>query len=164
MSLKATIQNDVKEALKSGNSEKRMTLGMLLASIKSREIEKRSQFTKTVSDVAELELKSQLNDEEIVEVISSEVKKRKDSVVQYESGGRPELAEKEKAEIDFLMAYMPEQLSEDEIKRIVKDKISESGATGPKDMGKVIGLAMPQLKGKAEGSLVSKIVKEELGA
>ena len=164
MSLKQTIQNDVKEALKSGQAEKRMTLGMLLAAVKTREIEKRSKFTSETSDATELDAKSQLDDAEVVEVLSSELKKRRDSIAQYESAGRPELADKEKDEIDMIMAYMPEQMSEEAIKAEAQKTISEVGAAGPKDMGKVLGALMPKVKGKADGQLVSKIVKELLGA
>lgn len=162
MSLKQTIQNDVKEALKSGQSEKRMTLGMLLAAIKSKEIEKRVKFAKEITDTTELEAKSQLDDSEVIDVLSSELKKRRDSITQYESAGRPELADKEKSEIEMLMAYMPEQMSEEAIKAEAQKVISEVGAAGPKDMGKVLSALMPKVKGKADGQTVSTIVKELL--
>ncbi len=144
--LKEKLQTDVKDALKAGNAEKRMVLGMVLAAIKNKEIEKRDE----------------LNDDDMIAVIASEIKKRKDSVEQFEKGGRPELAAQESHEIEILMAYMPEQISEDEIKTEVEKAIKEIGASGPKDMGKVIGAVMAKVKGKADGTLVSKIVKELL--
>lgn len=160
--LKEKLQTDIKEALKAGNSQKRTLLGMVMASIKNREFDKRAKLSKTESDPVKLDEMCKLNDEEIIEAISSEIKKRKDSVEQFEKGGRPELAEQEKQEIDMLMAYMPEQMSEDEIRAEVEKAIKETGAAGIKDMGKVIGAVMAKIKGKAEGQVVNKIVKEKL--
>ena len=144
--LKEKLQQDIKDALKSGDSKKRMVLGMVLSAIKNKEIEKRSE----------------LGDDDTIAVIASEIKKRKDSVEQFEKGGRPELAEGERQEGEMLMAYMPEQMSDEEVKDEVKKAISSTGALGPKDMGKVIGAVMAKIKGKADGTLVSKIVREEL--
>jgi hypothetical protein len=160
--LKEQIQNDIKKAMKSGNSAKRMTLGMVMSTIKNRELEKRSKLSKTETDVTKLDEISQLSDEEVIDVISSEIKKRKDSVASYQSGGRPELAEKENEEIGFISVYMPEQLSEDAVREEIKKTISETGATSIKDMGKVIGAVMIKVKGKADGQLVSQLVKELL--
>src|SRR3990167_8182229 len=123
--LKEKLQNDVKDALKSGNAEKRLVLGLVLSAIKSRELEKRSKLSKTEPDVAKLEDASKLNDEEVIEVLSSEIKKRKDSIEQYNKGGRPELAEKEKSEIEILTEYMPEQMSEDDIRKVVQQTIKD---------------------------------------
>ena len=178
--LKEKLQTDVKEALKSGNAVKRMVLGLVLSSIKSRELDKRSKLSKTESDPAKLEETSKLNDEEIIEVLSSEIKKRKDSIELYEKGGRPELAEKEQSEINILVSYMPEQMSEEAIKKVVRETIKDMGKPGSESSeslreksakgvqselllpGKVIGAVMAKIKGKADGTLVSKIVKEEL--
>ena len=160
--LKEKLQQDVKEALKSGNALKRMVLSMVISAIKSRELDKRGRLIKNEPDSVKLEEASKLTDEEIVEVLSSEIKKRKDSVEQYAKGGRPELAEKEQGEIDILMVYMPEQMSEDDIKSEVVKAIKDTGASGPKDTGKVIGVVMAKVKGKADGVLVSRLVKEEL--
>ncbi len=144
--LKEKLQQEMKDALKNGNSQKRMVLGMVLAAIKNKEIEKRSE----------------LNDDDVVVVVSSEIKKRKDSVEQYQKGGRPELAEGEKKESEILMAYMPKQMSEDEVKSEVKKAIVQIGAKDMKEMGKVIGAVMAKIKGKADGQMVSRLVKEEL--
>ena len=114
------------------------------------------------TDPAKLEELIKLTDEEVVEVLSFEVKKRKDSIEQYEKGGRPELAQKEQEEIKILMGYMPEQMSEEAIRDEVKKTVNQTGASGPRDMGKVIGAVMAKVKGKADGQVVSRIVKEEL--
>lgn len=156
------LKNDVKEALKSGNAEKRMLLGMVLSAVKSRELDKRGKLSKTETDPVKIEEGMKLNDEEIVEVLSSEIKKRKDSIEQFTKGGRPELAEKEQSEITTLMGYMPEQMSEEAVLEEVKKAIASTGAAGPKDMGKVIGAVMAKIKGKADGQMVNKFVKEEL--
>ena len=136
----------MKTALKAGDAATRSLIGMVLSAIKNREIEK----------------KSELNDEEVVAVIASEVKKRKDSIAQFEKGGRPELAAVEQKEIDTLMAYLPAQLSDDVVRDVVKSAIAETGATSAKDMGKVIAAVMAKIKGQAEGGKVSQMVKEEL--
>ncbi len=162
--LKDKLQQDVKGALKSGNAEKRMVLSLVLSAVKSRELEKRGKLSKSESDSAKLEEASKLNDEEIIEVLSSEIKKRKDSIEQYTKGGRPELAEKEQKEINILMEYMPEQMSEEEVRKIVQEIIKDMAvpAGALAKAGQVIGAAMAKVKGKADGTLVSKIVKEEL--
>jgi uncharacterized protein YqeY len=164
MTLKEKLQGEVKEALKSGNSQKRTLLGMVLSAVKNREFDKRAKISKTTgeTDAVKLDEAAKLNDEEVLETIASEIKKRKDSVEQFENGGRPELAASEKEEINMLMVYMPEQMSEEEVRAEVKKAIVETGAAGPKDMGKVIGAVMAKIKGKADGTLVSKLVKEGL--
>ena len=164
MNIKDKLQSEVKEALKSGNSHKRTLLGMVLSSIKNRELEKRGKIIKTEPDMAkdEAEEQSKLNDEEVIEVLSSEIKKRKDAMDQFEKGGRPELAEGERKEAEMLMVYMPEQMSEDEIRTEVKKTIEETGAKDVKEMGKVIGAIMAKIKGKADGQTVNRLVKEEL--
>lgn len=160
--LKDWLQADIKDALKSGNAQKRLTLSLVLSSIKSRELDKRTKLSKTESDTSKLEEMSRLTDEEIIEVLSSEIKKRKEAIEQYEKGGREELAQKERDELNILMEYMPEQMSEEAVREEVRKSISELGASGLKDMGKVIGAVMSKVKGKADGQTVSRIVKEEL--
>ena len=144
--LKEKLQNDMKEAMKAGDALRRMVLSLVLSAVKNKEIEKRSELT----------------DEEIIDAISSEVKKRKESIESYEKGGREELAQKERDELNVLMEYMPEQMSEDEIRTEAKKAIAETGAKEIKEMGKVLGVLMPNLKGRADGQTVSRIVKEEL--
>ena len=149
MSLKQTIFEDLKVAMKAGETEKRDVLRMLDSMIKNVEIEKMKRETG-------------LSDEESMEVISRAVKQRKDAVTQYEEGGRPELAEKELKEIEILMAYMPAQLSEDAVRAIVAEVIAAAGTTSKADIGKVMGPVMGRLKGQADGNLVKKIVEESL--
>lgn len=147
--LKQKIFDDLKAAMKAGDTAKRDALRMLDSMIKNVEIEKQKR-------------ESGLSDEEIQEVISRAVKQRKDATAQYTAGGRADLAEKENKEIEILMAYLPEQMSEDAVREIVKSAISQTGATGMSDIGKVMGPTMTKLKGQADGNLVKKIVEEEL--
>ena len=149
MSLKETILSDMKQAMKDGDSEKRDTLRMLDSMIKNVEIEKKKK-------------EEGLTDQEVQDVIAKGVKQRKDSVTQYEAGGRAELAEKEKKEIEILAVYMPEQMSEEKVREIVKATISELGVSSKEEMGKAMGPIMGKLKGQADGNLVRKIVEEEL--
>ena len=160
--LKGRLGEDLKNSLKSGDKLKRVVLGSLMATIKNRELLKRGQLSKTIIDAKELETKSMLNDEEILEAIASEVKKRKESIEQFKAGGRDELVDKESAEMEILMVYLPEQMSEEDVRKEVQDIVTQLGATDMKEIGKVIGAAMTKLKGKADGGLVSKIVKELL--
>ena len=162
MTLKEKINQNFKEAFKAKEEVKVSVLRMLNAAIKNKEVEKRMKLAKEGVAEAELETQSQLQDEEIMLVIGSEVKRRKDSAEQYKQGGRPELASREEAEIKVLENYLPKQMSEEEITKLVKEAISESGAAGTDDIGKVMKVLMPRVKGQADGNLVNKIVKEEL--
>lgn len=103
-----------------------------------------------------------LNDEQATEVLMKAAKQRKESIDQFEKGGRDDLAEKEKEELEVIESYLPEMLSEEEIRDVVREIIDDVGADSMADMGPVMGRVMPQLKGKAEGALVSKVVKDEL--
>ena len=161
MSLKERIQGDLEEAQLKRDEVLISTLRMLLSAIHNKEIEKRTKFSKS-EPVEKLEELSKLTDEEILEVISSEIKKRKEAIPAYEKGGREELAKKEKQELEILQRYLPEQVSEEEIQKLVKEAIDKVGAKEQKDMGKVMAELMPKVKGKADGGLVSKIVKELL--
>ena len=143
--LKEQIDQNLKEALRSRDAVAADTLRMLKARIKNEEIAKGKEF----------------GDEDIVSVIGSEVKRRKDSVVAYTEGGRPELAQKEQAEIDLLQKYLPEQLSEAEVSAIIDETLAGQSVAAA-DFGKAMGLLMPKLKGKADGSVISKILKEKL--
>ena len=149
--LKEKIQTDTKESMKAGNSFVTGVLRMALASIQAKEKEKLYKNNQ-----------NELTDEEITATLASEIKKRRDAIVLYEKGGRPELAENERKEIEVLQKYLPEQLSEDEIRKLVKESIISTGAKEPKDMGKVMAELNPKVKGRSEGGIVSRIVKEEL--
>ena len=149
MDLKQKISADLKEAMKSGDVLRRECLRMLDAAIKNAEIEKRKK-------------ESGLSEDEIIEVAKRLIKQRKESSEQYEKGNRPELAAKEKKEAEILSGYMPEQLSGDKVREIVKQVITETGASSKADTGRVMGQAMVKLKGQADGNVVKKIVEEEL--
>jgi uncharacterized protein YqeY len=166
MALKEKIQNDLREAVKKKEELEALVLRSLLAAIFNKEKEKRYRISKEKPEFAteELEKESQLIDEEVIEVISSEVKKRKEAILEFEKGKREDLVKKEKAELEILEKYLPEQLSEEEIKKFAKEAIEKTGAKEIKDMGKVMAELMPKVKGKADGALVSKTVKELLGA
>ena len=164
MTIKEKIKKNIQEAAK---GKKELELGvfrLLLADILSREKEKRYKLSKEKPELnqQELEKQSLLNDEEVLEAVSSAVKRRKESISGFEKGGRTDLAEKEKKEMEILKEYMPEQLSEDEVKDFIKKAIQEVEAQDIKDIGKVMGVLMPKLKGKADGAMVSRVVKELL--
>jgi uncharacterized protein YqeY len=149
MSLKEKISTDLKDAMRSGNNLLRDTLRLIDSAIKNSEIEKKKRETG-------------LSDEEILEVISRAVKQRQDSIRQFEEGGRSDLAEKEKAELELLVPYLPAQLSNEAIAEVIKEVIAKSGATGVSDLGKVMGQAMAKMKGEADGNVVREIAKEML--
>jgi len=162
--LKQQIQNSIKEAMKAGDQVLVGTLRMVMAVIATKEKEKRYKISKDKPELKEEELvkESELADEQIVEVISSEIKKRKDAIVLYQQGNRPELAEKEQKEIEILIKYLPEQLSGEELKKLVEESITTTGAKEMRDMGKVMADLNPKIKGKADGGEVSKLVRELL--
>ncbi len=152
--LKAQIQQESTEALKSKDQFKLGVLRMLLAAIFSKEKEKKYK-EKLEGDV-------QFSDEEIITVITSEIKKRKDAAALYDQGNRPELAENENKEIEVLKKYLPEQLSAEELDKMIKESVAKVGASEMKDMGKVMADLNPKIKGKADSGEVSKIIKELL--
>lgn len=160
--LKAQLKKEMIEAMKAGIPLKRTVLGTLLSSIKNKELNKRNSLSQIIFDPVKLEEACQLNDEEVLEVIASEVKKRKDSVEQFKVGGRTDLAEQEQSEIKILSSYLPEQLSDEETKKEVQAIIAQLGAKDVKELGKVIGTVRVKLKGRVDGGLVSKIAKELL--
>ena len=148
---KEEIREDLNKAIKEKNSLVSDTLRMLLSEISNKEKEKKYK-----------ENKENLTEEEILEVIISEAKKRKEAIFGFEKGGRTEQAEKEKSELIILGKYLPEQISEEEVKKMIEETIKETSASNMKDMGKVMASLMPKLKGSADGALVSRIVKELL--
>lgn len=150
MSLKQKINQDLLLAMKAGDNLKRDVLRMLDAMIKNTEIEK-------------LKKEEGLSDNEVQEVIARAVKQRKEAAAQYTAGNRPELAEKENKEIEILLEYLPKQMSEEEVRKVVEEIIAKVGATSKAEIGKVMGPVMGKLKGLADGNLVKKIVEEKLG-
>jgi len=149
MTLEEKITSDFKEAMKAGDSARRMVLSLLKAALHNKEIEKKKK------DMP-------LTDEEVQDVILSEVKKRKDAMAQLRAAGREELAQKEETEIAVLSAYLPAQLPEADVRALVADAIAKTGASSVKETGKVLGMLSKDLKGKADMSFVAQIVKEEL--
>lgn len=144
--LKENLEKDLIEAMKQHDDEKTSVLRMIKSALQNKEIEK----------------KQELEDADVLTLIQSQIKSRRDSIEMYKKGGREELAEKEQKEIDLLIPYLPEQMSEDDVRAEVKNAITQTGASQISDMGKVMGMVMGKLKGKADGSMISKIVKEEL--
>lgn len=142
------LQEDLKTAMRAKDEEKLSTLRMLKSAIQYAEINKGVGYTAT--------------DEDILDVIGKEVKKRREAIDLYEKGGRPELADKEKRELELLQSYLPEQMGENEISVLVEQAITQSGASSMQDMGRVMGILMPQVKGKADSSLVSSLVRQKL--
>ncbi len=149
MEILKTIEQDFKRAMEQGQRETLATLRLLKASLQNKEIELRPK-------------KQKLNDEMAMEVIQREIKKRREAIEMFEKGGRNDLAEKEKKEAEILSKYLPEQLSDEEIRKVVLRTIQTFGAVGPQDLGRVIGKAMLELKGRAEGNKVREIIKKEL--
>lgn len=163
MSLKEKINQDFKEAFKAKEDARVSVLRMLLANIKNNELAKRMKLSKAGATESEVAQQCQLNDEEVLSVIGTEVKRRKDSIEQYKNGGRPELAAREEAELKILSVYLPEQMGENEVRKIIQESIKEAGAVDTADLGKVMKVLMPKVKGMVDGGMVNKIVKEELG-
>ena len=149
MTLKEKVASDLKEAMKSGDNLRRDTLRLIDSAIKNTEIEKKKRETG-------------LSDEEVLEVFARAVKQRQDSIRQFEDGGRQDLADSEKKELEILMPYLPAQLSNEEIEKNVKEVISQTGANGLGDLGKIMGMAMSKMKGQADGTLVREIAKKIL--
>ncbi len=150
MSLSKKIMDDLKTAMKHQEKDRLRVLRSIKAKLLEKEISEREGE------------RASLNDEQTVEVLMKAAKQRKESIEQFEGGGRSELAEKEKEELKIIEEYLPEMLTEEEIRDIVRQKIDEMGADSMDDMGRVMGAAMGELKGRTEGAKISKVVKQEL--
>ncbi|MBT3539384.1 GatB/YqeY domain-containing protein [Candidatus Parcubacteria bacterium] len=146
MSLLESLTLDSQEARKTKDKEKLSVLQMALSAIKNEQIKKQKELT----------------DEDIVAVIGSQVKQLKDACKDFETGGRQDLVDKTKAEIEIFNSYLPEQLDEAEVEKIVKQVIEKISPSGPQDFGRVMGESMNQLKGRADGNVVQNIVKKLL--
>ncbi|MDD3088874.1 MAG: GatB/YqeY domain-containing protein [Candidatus Omnitrophica bacterium] len=142
------VQDALKDALRSGDKTAASALRMLISAIKYKKIE-------------DLE-KGEFSDEKLVSLVQKMIKRYKESIEQFENGGRQDLVEKEREEMEVILKFLPVQLGEDDVKTIVDEAIKSTGASGVKDMGKAIKYVMERVKGRAEGGLVSKLVKEKL--
>jgi uncharacterized protein YqeY len=159
------IKKDLTDAQKNRDEMGTSVLRMLLSAIINKQKDKRLYVSAMEPDLTALDLdrRENLDEEELMEVIVSEAKKRRDAIFSFEEGGRQDLLQKEEKELEFLKKYLPVELTEEEIKKIVKAAVAKTGATTSKDIGILMKEVIPQTKGRADGYLVSKIVKEELG-
>jgi uncharacterized protein YqeY len=146
MSLKDQILNDMKAAMRSGEKTRLGVIRLITSAIKQREVDERIS----------------LDDTAVMAILEKMIKQRRDSIAQFQAGGRPELAEVESSEIAILQAYLPEALSESELDAIILSAIGESGAAGIKDMGKVMALVKPKVQGRADMGAVSGKIKAKL--
>jgi uncharacterized protein YqeY len=147
MSLKEQLLEDMKNAMKDKDIVAKNTIQMARAAV--LQIEKDNRIT--------------LDDDGVIEVIAKEVKKRRDVLPEYEKSGRQDLIDSLKAELDVLLKYLPQQLTEEELEVIVRQAVEETGAASPRDMGKVMQAVMPNVKGRADGKMINAIVKKILG-
>ncbi|MBU3645028.1 MAG: GatB/YqeY domain-containing protein [Candidatus Methylopumilus sp.] len=147
MSLKTRITEDMKNAMRAKETARLGAIRLLQAAIKQREVDDRIE----------------LNDQQIIETIEKMLKQRRDSISQYEAAQRHDLADAEKFEVEVLQAYLPAQLSEDEIAQIIAQAITDSGAQGMQEMGKVMALVKPQVVGRADMGKISGLIKAKLG-
>jgi len=166
MFLKDRIQADLTSSLKEKRELELSVLRMLQAAILNKEKEKRYKLSREKPELSgdDLAKESQLSDEEIIDVLSGEVKKRKEAQLLFEKGGRLDLVEKEKRETEILNKYLPEQISEKDLRILIKEIILKTGAKDQKDIGKVMTQLMPKIKGRVAGNEISRIVKELLQA
>jgi len=148
MSIKETLKSDLTEAIRSSNKVVSGTIRMVLTAITNEEVSGKEARV--------------LTDDEIITVLSREAKKRREAAEEFAKAGRTDKAAEEKAEGEVIAKYLPAQLSEDDIKQLIAAAVASTGASGPADMGKVMGAIKPQIAGKADGSLVSSLVKAAL--
>ena len=146
MSLKDRLAEEMKDAMRSQDKVRLSTIRMLLSAVKYKEID----------------LGKVLADEEVIETVTSSVKQRRDSIEQFSNAGRTDLVEKEEAELKILQGFLPEQLSVEEVVAEIDRTVTEAGASGMKDLGKVMKLLMPKVSGRADGKMVSDKVRERL--
>ena len=146
MSLRDQINDDLKAAMRSGETVRRDTIRLLTAALKQREVDERKTLT----------------DGDVLAVIEKMIKQRRDSISQFEQGGRQDLADKEKQELTLLQTYMPQAMGEEELAAAIAAAVSETGAAGPADMGKVMAVLKPKLAGRADMGKVSAAVKARL--
>lgn len=146
MDLKERLTSDAKAAMKSGDKLRLSAIRMLLSEIKNAEIAKKGDLTS----------------EELLELATRDAKKHKESIEEFSKGGRQDLVDKETYELAVIQEYLPEQMSDEDVRKIVSETIEEVGASSPSDLGKVMGKLMPKVKGKADGKMINKLVREML--
>ena len=146
---KAQLKEELKQSMLARDAEKTSTLRMIVSALGYYEIEKGGAGYEAT-------------EEDLEAVMQKQAKQRRDSIEQFKAGGRDELVEKETKELELIEAYLPKQMSEEEVKKLVDEAVASTDATSPADMGKVMGALMPKVKGKADGGLVSRLVKEKL--
>lgn len=146
MTLKDRLNDDLKDAMRSRDTLRRNTIRLLLSAIGYEEIARQGN----------------LDDDAVTQVLTKQAQQRRDSIEAYAKGGRSDLVAQEEAELEIVSAYLPEPLSADEIGAIVDGAIADAGASGPQDMGKVMGRVMPQVRGRADGRQVSALVNQRL--
>lgn len=156
--LKDKINDDFKAAFKERRDAEVSVLKMLKAALLNKQKDKEYQTNRAGKDIA----LAALTDEDAIEVVVAEVKKMRDSLALFIQGGRQDLVGQAKGEIEILLRYLPAQLGEDEIKKLVAEAVAQTGAANIKDMGKVMAQLMPKVKGKSDSALVSRLVKEAL--
>ncbi|WP_308423273.1 GatB/YqeY domain-containing protein [Nocardioides phosphati] len=152
MGLKDQLRTDLTTAMKARDKETSGTLRMIMTAIGAAEVAGKDRV--------------ELSDEQVLAVLTTEAKKRREAAAAFDEGGRADMADKERSELAVIVTYLPEQLTEDEIAKIVADAVEKTGAAGEgmRAMGKVMGLVQPQVKGRADGSIVAAEVKKQLGS
>ncbi len=156
MAMKEQLATDLKEAMRAGDNVRRDTLRLLLTAISNAEIAR-------VDTKDEAAVRTGLDDAGVIDVIQKQAKQRRDSIDEYGKAGRQDLVNRETAELGVLQGYLPEQMSPEEIAAVVREVIAETGASGPRDKGKVMPAAMARLRGRAEGRAINEAVTELLG-
>ena len=163
MDLRQKIQKDLQEALKNQEESRLSILRLVWDAVIKKEKEKRAALSGKIEE-EKLDKESELTEQEMVQLLSSLVKKGKEAIIQFKLGERKDLVEKEQREIEILSEYLPERLSEEEIRKMAEQAIKETKTQSLEDMGKVMGALMPKVQGQADGDLVSRIVKELLSS
>jgi uncharacterized protein YqeY len=148
MTLKATITQHMKEALRAKDARRLAAIRLLLAAIQQREVDERRE----------------LSEADVVGIVERLIRQRRESVAQYDAAGRRDLADNERFEIEVLQSYLPQPLSEEELQALIEQAVVDTGAAGPKDIGRVMGVLKPRIVGRAEMGRVSTLVKARLGA
>lgn len=146
MPLKEQLSDDLKNAMRQGDALRRTTIRFVLSAIHNDEIARQKD----------------LDEDGVIQVLTKQAQQRRDSIEAFQDANRQDLADKEQAELEIIAAYLPERMTEDEVREVVRQVLSDSGASGPQDMSKVMGRLMPKVRGRADGKMVSTMVNEML--